>query len=223
MREVNPRPSSRSPILAACLLIAACQGSDGADGQAGQAGSSCSVMASSPGEITISCTDGTEATLQAYTDGQAVAAMGAKGPGNPLFHDRYTDDEAVAAVEAAGYVHDDDLQPVIDDVAEMRSCPVDMVDAGQFCIEIDERPPNIDIAQAGRICRFAGRRLCTFAEWNYACTDIDGLNDIIGNFEGSADMYIAGSLVSLGSGAASCGNVDAQSGPVAYRCCRSKF
>jgi hypothetical protein len=39
-----------------------------------------------------------------YADAEAVAAMGAKGDGNPLHHDKYTDAEAVAAAKAGCYV-----------------------------------------------------------------------------------------------------------------------
>jgi hypothetical protein len=39
-----------------------------------------------------------------YTDGEAVAAMGAKADGNPLHHDRYTDAEAISAVTSSSEV-----------------------------------------------------------------------------------------------------------------------
>ena len=206
-------------IILASIALCGCAGDAGEDGTPG---SSCSVLTEA-GAVVIRCTDGTESTFASYTDEDAVTAMGAKVPDNPLNHDKYTDAEAVAAATTAGFVDATALQVVSDEVAEIRSCPVDMVDGGEFCIEIDERAPSTDIAQAARACRGDGRRLCTFEEWFYACADITGLNDMIGNFEGSANMYLSSGLVSLGSGGDSCGNVDAQGGSVAYRCCKSKL
>jgi OmcA/MtrC family decaheme c-type cytochrome len=65
-------------FVASLLALAGCSGENGAAGQAGAAGTSCTVTDNGDGTATISCTDGTTATVENGTDGQN-GANGANG------------------------------------------------------------------------------------------------------------------------------------------------
>ena len=69
------------------------------------------------------------------------------------------------------------------------ACPVDMIDAGIYCIEPNERAAT-GWGPANTACNTAGRRLCTAAEWRYACDNLatQVLQLTNGNNEWSSDI-----------------------------------
>lgn len=72
------------------------------------------------------------------------------------------------------------------DTIKIIICPDDMrtVEGGKFCIDTYEFPNkrntkpqvNVTYSEALQICRSLGKRLCTSAEWEMACTDGRGKN-----------------------------------------------
>jgi hypothetical protein len=58
---------------------------------------------------------------------------------------------------------------------DQLNCPPGTVDAGAYCIEIQRREGAATWSEAAVICRQAGLRLCTPAEWCAACEDAEDL------------------------------------------------
>lgn len=103
---------------------------------------------------------------------------------------------------------------LVADIAERLRCPVDMVDAGAFCIDVDENSQKSWQAAASE-CVAEGKRMCSMAEWMGACTIAGslGLNAMTDNLEYVDEYWVMNytngnyysSYVSLGGG--SCGRV----------------
>jgi hypothetical protein len=111
--------------------------------------------------------------------------------------------------------------------ADNLTCPEGTVDAGSYCIEIDERTAQTWF-EAARACRQAGRRLCSPGEWAAACLDAQALG--LKNMTGGREWVDNWSVVPVSTttdvrpitfGSPGCTDVDSRSATnlIAFRCC----
>jgi len=96
-----------------------------------------------------------------------------------------------------------------------------------YCIEINERD-SLDFYSATVVCGDLNSRLCTWSEWKYACSNIPGINDLVGNFEwiDDAGNYTGGYICAKVIGGASCSDNSSQNTNIVnkrkFRCCYSR-
>ena len=114
--------------------------------------------------------------------------------------------------------HASDINSLSDSIVALEdeiSCPTDMVDAGGFCIDIEQ---NTSASWQGQtnVCQSEGKRLCSMAEWIGACSSQStlGLNNMLsGNFEYVDEYwvmnYVNGNYYSayVSVGATECGRI----------------
>ncbi len=107
-----------------------------------------------------------------------------------------------------------------------RDCPFGFVEVNdQYCIEVNERD-SVDFFEAATICGDLGGRLCSWAEWHWACRDTSViLNDINGNWEWTNSTANSDNNVRV-VGPASCFHIGvgvAQPAPARFfRCCYTR-
>ncbi|HON80224.1 MAG TPA: hypothetical protein PK544_17165, partial [Spirochaetota bacterium] len=108
-------------------------------------------------------------------------------------------------------------------VITLQGCPTGTVDAGNFCVEADERTSDTFFNASG-ICRTNGMQLCSPSQWTSACTQVAGLNSITGNGEWADSIFYSTAFYGLLMGSANCTSIGmldpASTAP--YRCCYSK-
>jgi hypothetical protein len=111
--------------------------------------------------------------------------------------------------------------------ADNLICPEGTVDAGSYCIEIDERAAKTWFL-AAQTCRQAGRRLCSPGEWAAACLDAQSLG--LSSMTGAREWVDNWAVVPVSTttdvqpitfGSPGCTDVDSRSAGnlIAFRCC----
>jgi hypothetical protein len=133
----------------------------------------------------------------------------------------YTHDEVDAHIDTVGNPHGVQLSTL--------ACPPETVDAGAYCIEVEERAAA-DWFDAAQTCQSLGRRLCRPSEWYAACEAADalGLNGMTGNREWVDNWLVvpvstASETRVLAFGRLGCSDADVSRRPtsaLAYRCCQ---
>ncbi|MFT6234905.1 MAG: hypothetical protein ACJAZO_005429 [Myxococcota bacterium] len=133
---------------------------------------------------------------------------------------------------------------LVADTAERVRCPSDMVDAGAFCIDVDENSQK-NWQDAATDCVGEGKRMCGMAEWIGACNHANtlGLNTMTDNLEYVDEYWVMNhtngnyysAYVSVGGGScdrvhysgwgcanSSCYDTTNPGKPVGYRsrCCK---
>jgi hypothetical protein len=107
-------------------------------------------------------------------------------------------------------------------VASSSSCPSGYQNAGNYCIETNERDVR-DWTSAASTCRQNNAQLCTAAQWYAGCNDLS-LNNETNNREWVSDLVSATDAIVMGNG--SCGIFESIAmsggGGAAFRCCQSK-
>lgn len=139
-----------------------------------------------------------------YTDGDAVAAMGALGDGNPLHHARYGDAAAVSAVETADLYVRNTGDTISGDLVVSGSisvggaltatlpCPSGFtsVSGGRLCVETALNPP-LFMYEALEDCRNKQAHVCTHGDLQQACS-------VFNAYEGSANGWYGDHALAAG-------------------------
>ena len=105
-----------------------------------------------------------------------------------------------------------------------RQCPVGFIDVNdEYCIEEFEHP-NADWWESAQDCHDRNAKLCTWAQWYYACQDASlGITDMTDNWEWlNCPVNAESQVLIMGNGGCQIGNVAGASTNKKHRCCYSK-
>jgi subtilisin-like proprotein convertase family protein len=99
------------------------------------------------------------------------------------------------------------------------SCPSDMVQVGESCIEMSPRGTD-SWRDSSVFCANQGRRLCTSSEWYAACSiNPSGLISMTGGWELTGDFAYQTSVALFGSSSCSSYTYGSWTSNYRYRCC----
>jgi subtilisin-like proprotein convertase family protein len=101
------------------------------------------------------------------------------------------------------------------------SCPTDMLQVGDSCIEAAQRGTT-HFRNAATVCANAGRRLCSSGEWHAACAvNPSGLANMTNGYELVDDFYNNSYVMVFGSSSCSSISYGNWGSGYQYRCCKT--
>jgi hypothetical protein len=107
-------------------------------------------------------------------------------------------------------------------INRQKKCPKGYKKVKDFCIEINENPPQVTMFQAMNACKNKNAKLCTWNQWYTACSTNDGsLQNMTGNWEWLDEIHDHdnnGATV----GGTTCTSMISRTNTLLfyYRCCR---
>lgn len=114
-----------------------------------------------------------------------------------------------------------ETQRAIEAAVASGSCPTGYLDGGSFCIEPNEHiSGTTNWWDAANTCHGSGARLCSAAEWYYACMNLSSMNNKTDDRESINEISSPG--VVLGNGGCNVREDVGPNDPQTFRCCANK-